>query len=57
MHMIQCQKMGKQARIKGKPVDPISVYTRWEGFLFWGPKMFLWALCGRGRSVNLVFTF
>jgi hypothetical protein len=28
MHMIQCQKMGKQARIKGKPVDPISVYTR-----------------------------
>lgn len=28
MHVIQCQKLGKPARVKGQPVNPISVYTR-----------------------------
>ncbi|KAI6204455.1 G protein-coupled receptor [Aphelenchoides besseyi] len=28
IHMIQCQKFGKLPRVKGQPVNPISVYTR-----------------------------
>ncbi|CAD5233929.1 unnamed protein product [Bursaphelenchus xylophilus] len=28
LHIIQCQEMGKPARVKGQPVNPISVYAR-----------------------------
>ena len=27
-HIIQCRKLNKPARVKGQPVNPISIYTR-----------------------------